>query len=417
MSFDLMTMPNGLRVIGERIPHFRSASVGLWIGAGSQYEQPSEAGVSHFIEHMVFKGTKKRSVRQIAEEMDAVGGQLNAFTSKECTCFYAKTVDEHLKLATDVVCDLGVHPTFDAGELEKEKGVVLEEISMAEDTPEDVVHDLLMLAKFGDQPVARPILGTAERISAYRREELISYWQRMYRPQNAVFSIAGNYDWNRVQDMLAEYLGDWKADGLDKSENCTNSAAPTKLVKEKDIEQAHICLGFDALPIGHEKSYELSLFNSVYGGAMSSRLFQKIREESGMAYTVYSYPNAYTDCGMLSVYAATNPDTAVAVYDQILEETRKLARNGLTREEFAMAREQLKAGFILGSESTSARMQSNGRRLLLLGNTRTESEVLERVQAITLDDANELAAKILSNDFALAVVGRNAQKLADSMKV
>ena len=416
MSFDLMTMPNGLRVIGERIPHFRSASVGLWIGTGSQNEQHAEAGISHFLEHMVFKGTESRSARQIAEEMDAVGGQLNAFTSKECTCFYAKTVDEHLPLATDVVCDLGVRPVFDAREMEKEKGVVLEEISMAEDTPEDVVHELLMLARYGDQPIARPILGSEESVSAYKRDDLVSYWQRMYRPQNAVFSIAGNYDWDQVQELLNKHLGSWQAEGFAKPAGETNAVKPTALVREKDIEQVHICLGFDGLPIGHERSYELSLFNSIYGGAMSSRLFQKIREESGMAYTVYSYPNAYTDCGMLSVYAATNPDTACAVYDQILEETHKIAEGGLTKEEFAMAREQLKAGFILGSESTSARMQSNGRRLLLLDTTRTESEVIERVNSITLEDTNALMHEILTGDFALALVGRNAQKLADKMK-
>ena len=410
-----MTMPNGLRVVGERIPHFRSVSAGLWIGTGSQYEYSDEGGISHFIEHMVFKGTKKRSARQIAEEMDVVGGQLNAFTSKECTCFYAKTVDEHLPLTADVVCDLAVNPTFDAGEMEKEKGVVLEEISMAEDTPEDVVHELLMLARFGDQPIARPILGTAKRVSTYRREDLVKYWQGLYRPQNAVFSIAGNYDWEKVQELLNKHLGSWSMEGLREKKCDTQAVQPTTLAREKDIEQVHICLGFPGLTIGHEKNYELSLFNSVYGGAMSSRLFQKIREESGMAYTVYSYPNAYTDCGMLSVYAATNPDTAVAVHDQILEETRRIAKNGLTRDEFNMAREQLKAGFILGSESTSSRMQSNGRRMLLMNETRTESEVIDRVNGITFEDTNDLMREILTSENALALVGRNAKALAKEM--
>ena len=411
MPFDIMTMPNGLRVVGERIPHFRSVSVGLWIGTGSQNETPGEAGISHFIEHMVFKGTRRRSARQIAEEMDAVGGQLNAFTSKECTCFYAKTVDEHLPLATDIVCDLAVNPAFDSKELEKEKGVVLEEISMAEDTPEDVVHDLLMLAKFGDQSVARPILGTTERIEAYTRDDLAAYWQAFYRPQNAVFSIAGNYDWTRLQELLSANLGAWSGDGLRSGSCDTQQTAPKALAREKDIEQMHICLGFDGLPIGDKRSYELSLFNSVYGGAMSSRLFQKIREESGMAYTVYSYPNAYTDCGMLSVYAATNPDTAAKVYDQILEETRKICAGGLTREEFNMAREQLKSGIILGSESTSSRMQSNGRRMLILNETRTESEVIDRVNSIRYDDTNDLMRSILSGDHALSLVGRNAKSM------
>ena len=416
MPFDLMTMPNGLRVIGERIPHFRSASVGLWVGTGSQHETPAEAGLSHFLEHMVFKGTEKRTARQIAEEMDAVGGQLNAFTSKECTCFYAKTVDEHLPLAMDVVCDLATHPSFDAKEMEKEKGVVLEEISMSEDTPEDLVHELLMLAYYGDQPIARPILGTEERISTYARQDLVNYWSARYRPQNCVFSIAGNYDWARVQELLEKHLGAWTQDGL-RDVNCvTHPMPPTVITKEKEIEQVHICLGFPGLPIGDARSYELSLFNSVYGGAMSSRLFQKIREESGMAYTVYSYPNAYTDCGMLSVYAATNPDTAVEVYDQILEETRKIAEGGLTRAEFDMAREQLKASFIMGSESTSSRMQSTGRRLLLLNETRTESEVIDRVNAIDFDSTNELMRRILTSPHALALVGKGVKELAGKRK-
>ena len=415
MPFDLLTMPNGLRVVGERIPHFRSASVGLWIGTGSQHERVPEAGISHFLEHMVFKGTERRSARQIAEEMDAVGGQLNAFTSKECTCFYAKTVDEHLPLAMDIVCDLATHPAFDPAELEKEKGVVLEEIAMAEDTPEDLAHELLMLAHYGDQPVARPILGTAERISGYRRDDLYAYWHSMYRPQNAVLSIAGNYDWERVKELIEKHLGAWSPEGM-RDHGCdTNQVPPTALAREKEIEQVHICMGFPGLPIGNEKNYELSLFNSVYGGAMSSRLFQKIREESGMAYTVYSYPNAYTDCGMLSVYAATNPDAAVLVHDQILEETRRMAEGGLTPEEFAMAREQLKAGSILGGESTSARMQSNGRRMLLLNETRTESEVIDRVNAIRFEDVNELMCRLLTAENSLALVGKGAKALMERM--
>lgn len=415
MYFDLLTMPNGLRVIGERIPHCRSVSVGLWVGAGSQYEKGDEAGISHFLEHMVFKGTKKRSARAIAEEMDAVGGQLNAFTSKECTCFYAKTVDEHMPLAMDVVCDLVTGPIFDEKELEKEKGVVLEEISMSEDTPEDLVHELLMLAHYGDQPVARPILGSAERISSYTRQDLLKYWQGMYRPQNAVLSIAGNYDWAEVQALIDRHLGAWKPDGL-RSFGCeVNEFAPTIITKEKEIEQAHICLGFPGLRIGDEEGYALSLFNSIYGGAMSSRLFQKIREESGMAYTVYSYPNAYTDSGMLSVYAATNPDTAVSVHQQILEETARIAEGGLTDAEFKMAREQLKAGFILGSESTSARMQSNGRRLLLLNETRTETEVIDRINAIGFEETNALMRRILTSPNSLALVGKGARALAEQM--
>ena len=417
MNFDQITLKNGLRIIGERIPHFRSVSVGFWVGSGSQYETPDEAGLSHFLEHMVFKGTEKRTTRQIAEEMDKVGGQLNAFTSKECTCFYAKVVDEHLPLAMDVLSDLVTAPIFDPAELEKEKGVVIEEINMSAGDPEDSVHELLMLANYGDQPVARPILGTEEKIAAYSSEDLRAYWKKMYRPQNTVLALAGNYDWNAVVALAEKLLDKWSPDAFESRACTTNPVPVTLLTKEKDIEQIHICLGFPALPIGDERSYELSLFNSVFGGAMSSRLFQKIREERGAAYTVYSYPNAYTDSGMLSVYAGTNPDAAAEVYGLLLGEAKKLSSEGMTRDEFMMAREQLKAGYILGLESTSARMQSLGRRLLLLGNMRTETEVIDRVNAIDFDSTNALMHEILSAPHSAALVGKNAESIAKKISL
>ena len=410
MTFDQITLPNGLRIIGERIEHFRSVSVGLWLGTGSQYEAAGEAGLSHFLEHMVFKGTARRSARQIAEEMDAVGGQLNAFTAKECTCFYAKVVDEHLPLAMDVLADLVTAPAFDSAELEKEKGVVIEEINMAEDTPEDVVSELLMLAHYGQQPLAMPILGEAEQIQSYTSDDLRRYWSRRYRPQNAVLSLAGNYDWPRVLELAEGLLGSWRCDGMDARPYATAPFAPAVLTREKDIEQVHICLGFPGLSTGDTRGFELSVFNSVYGGAMSSRLFQKIREDSGMAYSVYSYPNAYTDTGMLAVYAATSPDAADAVIDMIVEEARSLAQTGMTREEFAMAREQMKAGYIMGLESTSARMQSIGRRLLLLNRTRTETETIDRINAIDFDATNDLMRDIFSAPYSTALVGKSVER-------
>ena len=415
MTFDQITLENGLRIIGERIPHFRSVSVGLWLGAGSQFEAADEGGVSHFLEHMVFKGTEKRTARQIAEEMDAVGGQLNAFTAKECTCFYAKVVDEHLPLAMDVIADMATHPAFDPAEMEKEKGVVIEEINMAEDTPEDVVFELLMLAHYGDQPLSRPILGTADRIQAYRSDDLRAYWGRMYRPQNAVLALAGNYDWDRVKDMALGLLGDWQSEGLERRAYATVPAKPALLTREKDIEQTHICLGYPGVATGDDKGFELSIFNSAFGGAMSSRLFQKIREDSGMAYSVYSCPNAYTDTGMLAVYAATSPEAANEVIDMIRAEAESIAETGMTREEFQMAREQMKAGYIMGLESTSARMQANGRRLLLTNMTRTETETIDRINAIDFDAANALMRELLTAPFSVALVGKGVMEIADKI--
>ena len=411
MMYDQITLPNGLRVIGERIPHFRSVSVGLWVGSGSQFESVEEAGFSHFVEHMVFKGTAKRTARQIAEEMDAVGGQLNAFTAKECTCFYAKVVDEHLPLAIDVIADMASAPAFDAGEMEKEKGVVIEEIAMSEDTPEDLVHELLMLAHYGDQPVARQILGTEARIRSCTPALLRDYWSRMYRPQNAVLSIAGNYVWEDVVRMAEALLGTWPAEGLEKRDCVTLPAEPGRIAREKDIEQVHICLGYPAPDLFDDRQYDLAIGNSVFGGAMSSRLFQKIREESGMAYTVYSFPNAYTDTGMLSIYAATNPETARPVMDMILEEARILVEEGITEAEFTMAREQLKASLIMGTESTSARMQAIGRRMLLKNATRTPTEILDKVNAVKRDNVNALMRELLTQPHSLALVGKGVDGL------
>jgi len=411
MTIQTYTLANGLRLIGEYIPHYRSVSVGLWVESGSQYETVSENGISHFIEHMVFKGTHKRTAREIAEEMDAVGGQLNAFTSKECTCFYAKVVDEHLPLAMDVIADLVRNPKLDPEDIEKEKGVVIEEIAMAEDTPEDLAFELLMLAHYGDQPVARPILGTEERVSAFSREMILDYMKRMYRPEGCVLSLAGNFQWDEVIRQAEALYGDWQMTGDFRPEIHTDMVEPHSLFRNKDIEQTHICIGFPSVKIGSEDVYPLALMNSVYGGAMSSRLFQTIREDKGMAYTVYSYPNAYSDTGMLAVYAGTSPEHADEVIRLIFEETKKLADEGLSEKEFVQAREQLLAGYILGLESTSSRMNSIGRRLLLLGSTQTDDEVVSKIKAITREEVNALARKVLSSPYSAAIVGNRADQV------
>lgn len=411
MAFDEITLKSGLRIIGERIAHVRSVSVGIWVGAGSQNETPEENGLSHYLEHMLFKGTERRSARQIAEEMDAVGGQMNAFTSKECTCYYCKVVDEHLPLAIDVLCDMLINSTFDTVELNKERGVILEEIAMAEDTPDDLVSEMLMLAKYGDQAIARPILGTVDTVGSFTRDDLVRYHAKMYRPENTVIALAGNYVWEDVLREVEKWLGDWEKGDFVKQTVVTEEIAPTVLRKNKDIEQIHICLGYPGVPGSSDKVYPMSIFNSVFGGAMSSRLFQKIREESGMAYSVYSYPNNYTTCGMTAVYAGTNPEAAPEVIRMIREEAAKLAEEGMTEKEFVQAREQLKSSYILGLESTSARMNAIGRRKLIYGDTRTEDEVLEKINAITLEETNALMKQILTGEFAVSLVGKGAENL------
>lgn len=408
--YDQHTLPNGLRIIAERIPHFRSVSVGLWVGSGSQYETRQQGGISHFIEHMLFKGTSKRSAREIAEAMDAVGGQLNAFTSKECTCFYAKVVDENLPLAMDVISDIVLHSLFNPQELEKEKGVILEEISMAEDSPEDLVSELIMQAQYGDQTLARPILGTEESVSALNRAKLLKYYRKFYRPENAVLALAGNYEWDAVLKLTTECLGSWER-GEPGPTYRTRPSKPQVIRREKDIEQLHLTLGFPGVPQDSDDIYPLSILNSVLGGAMSSRLFQTIREERGLAYTVYSYPASYSDSGIFAVYAGTSIEHGQQVLQLIRQEIERIVRDGLTMQEFEQARAQLKGSYILGLESTSSRMNALGRRKLLLNSEQTEEEVIAKIDAITYDQVFQLTRRLLSAKPSVALVGKGAEKL------
>lgn len=409
--FDQLTLNNGLRIVAERIPHFRSVSVGLWLGAGSQYETLEQGGISHFIEHMLFKGTEKRSARQIAEVMDAVGGQLNAFTAKECTCFYAKVVDEHLPLAMDVLSDLVLGSTFDPSDLEKEKGVVLEEINMAEDTPEDVVSELIMLARYGDQPLSRPILGETATVSAFTRAGVLDYHHKLYRPDNCVLAVAGNYDWQALVELAKRYLGAWARPEGALPTYLSLPPAPQVLRREKEIEQLHLCVGYPCANQGSDMLYPASVVNSVFGGAMSSRLFQTIREEKGMVYSVYSYPTSYKDTGILIVYAGTSMQNGPEVLSLIRREADSMAREGMTMDEFTKARDQLKGNYILGLESTSSRMNAMGRRLLLLNDTQDEQTVIRKIDSITYDQVQSAALEMLSGEAALALVGRGVDAM------
>ncbi len=409
-QFNEIQLKNGLHIIGEYIPHFRSASVGLWVRAGTQDELPGEGGISHFLEHMMFKGTQKRTARQIAQTMDAVGGQINAFTSKECTCYYAKVIDENLSLAMDVLSDLLLNSVFAPEEIEKEKGVVLEEIGMVEDSPEELVHDLIMEAYFAGQPLSKPILGTTESVSSFTQSDLIAYRSRMYSPHNTVLAVAGNYDWNQVVEDAQKYLGHWTGSS-DFPLTQRNPADNYLLRKEKPIEQLHICLAFPGVELGHQEAYMLSVLNTILGGSMSSRLFQKIREESGMAYSVYSYPASFIAGGLMGVYAGTSKQYAENVVGLLRSEIDKLIQHGVSVQEFEQARAQLKSSYILGQESASSRMQSIGRRKLLLGTTKTESQVLAEVESLKYEDAQDMLKRVFENDCAAAVVGNGAESL------
>ena len=410
--FDQITLPSGLRVIGEKLTSVQSCTVGCWVKVGSMNEAPEENGVSHFIEHMVFKGTQNRSAKQIAEEMDMVGGQLNAFTSKECTCYYAKVIDSDLELAVDILSDLALRPTFDNGELQKERGVVLEEISMVEDTPEDLVHELLCDVQYSGS-LRCPILGTSELIKGYSRDDLLRYWRRHYVPQNMVLAIAGNYDWDAFLSLVTRYFDAFPNTHGEEAPFVPQTFVSGRKAREKDAEQLQICMGFPGVPADSDELYTLSVLNNALGGGMSSRLFQRIREELGMAYSVYTYSSSYRGMGSFVVYAGTSPENAKTVIDEMRSQLALFTEQGISDKEFLSAKAQLRSGFVLGLESSSGRMQALGRRLLLMGDTRTPEETLAKIEAVTMNGMMALASRMLSAKPSAAIVGKHAQKYLD----
>ncbi|MBQ8536459.1 MAG: insulinase family protein [Clostridia bacterium] len=408
--YDQWTLANGLRIVGEKLPHLRSVSVGVWIRVGSMMESLEENGLSHFMEHMVFKGTQTRSARQIAEEMDAVGGQLNAFTSKDCTCFYAKVIDSDLPLAVDILSDLTLNATLDNGELQKERGVILEEIAMVEDTPEDLVHDLLSQAQFGATGLGMPILGPASRIEAYSRQDLANFRASHYRPENVVISLAGNYQLETVKELIEKYFGAWQGQGQPEMPKAQQPSQGVRLAREKDTEQVHICLGYPGKGLGSDDAYPVAVFNNLLGGGMSSRLFQRIREELGMAYSIYTYPGAYPGCGTFNVYAGTSPKHAQTVLEQIEIQMKKLLAEGINDKEFQMGKAQLRGAYILGLESAAGRIQSIGRGELLLQHPPTPEETIAKIDRVEKEDVMRVAQEILAAKPCAAIVGKQAEK-------
>ena len=409
---DFWTLPNGLRIVGERLPYLRSVSIGVWLRVGSMMETPAENGLSHYLEHMVFKGTEKRTNRQIAEEMDAVGGQLNAFTGKDCTCLYAKVIDENLDLAVDILSDLALHATLDEKDFDKERGVILEEIAMDEDSPEDLVHELLSQAQFGTQALAMPILGTAEKIAAYKRDDLAAFRRKHYRPADTVVALAGNYDPDEVYRLIEKHFGAWQNEGERTVPGEMIVLPGNTLVKEKDTEQLHICLGFPGTAYGSEGVYPQAILNNLLGGAMSSRLFQRIREEMGAAYSIYTYPNSYLGCGTFAVYAGVSQKNGQRVLDEIKKEIEKLLREGVTEKEFREGKQQLRGGYLLGLESPGSRMQTMGRGMLLLDRIVTPADTIAKIDAVTLDDVMATARSILSAEPCFAAAGKGADGFA-----
>ncbi len=401
------TLPNGIRVLVEDISYVRSVTVGIWVAAGSRFEEARQVGITHLIEHLLFKGTERRTAREIAESMDAIGGQLNAFTSKEHTCYYARVLDQHLQEALDLLSDMLLNSRFDAEDLNREKGVVLEEIKMYEDAPDELVHDLFAGAIWTNHPLGRNIVGTAPIVSSLERRDILEYFRQHYVPANVVVSIAGNVREGTAVDLVSRYLGEMRAvaDQRPAEWGVPPQARSGLNIRDKDIEQVHLCLGTMGVPQDHDDMYPLYVLNNCLGGGPSSRLFQEIRESRGLAYSVYSYLSSYRDAGLFAIYAGTSPDNSAQVVELTLNEIRRLKREGLTREELHRAKEQMKGQLMLSLESTSNRMTRLGRSELTLGKVYSPDEVIEKVEAVTMEDTVSLAERLLDGTLTLAAVG------------
>ncbi|MDD2481857.1 MAG: pitrilysin family protein [Lutispora sp.] len=399
---------NGIRIVAEEIKYVNSVSLGIWVKVGSRYEDVNNNGVSHFIEHMLFKGTKKRTSKEIANSIDKIGGQLNAFTAKECTCFYAKVLDTHFDIALDILADMFFNSAFSETEIEKEKGVVLEEISMYEDSPEDLVHDIFTQSVWAENPLGMPILGTEDTLKELKRKDIIDYFDINYTPENIVVSVVGNFKEKYILDEIEKFFSDYKPAKIDRKIIDKPAFVPNHKHKKKDTEQAHLCMGFNGIELGNKYTYPLLVMNNIFGGAMSSRLFQKIREEKGLAYSVFSYPSSYTDCGILSIYAGMKPNQLDFVIDLINEEIREIKEKGITENELYDSKEQIKGSYILGLESTSGRMISIGKSELLLDRIYSPKEITEFIDAVTMNDINHVIDVIFNTKkMGTAIIGPN----------
>ncbi|WP_050614825.1 M16 family metallopeptidase [Bacillus testis] len=397
------TCSNGARIVLENIPTVRSVAIGLWIKAGSVNENENNNGISHFLEHMFFKGTETRNAKEIAEAFDSIGGQVNAFTSKEYTCYYAKVLDNHASFALNVLSDMFFHSKFDAEELKKEKNVVLEEIKMYEDTPDDIVHDLLSKAVYGNHPLAYPILGTEKTLSTFTSDTLKQYVHEMYTPDRLVISVAGNVDESfikEVEALFGQYEGAKQAD----VQANTPVFHYNTLQKKKETEQAHLCLGYNGLPIGDPNAYSLIVMNNILGGSMSSRLFQEVREQRGLAYSVYSYHSGYENSGMVTIYGGTGAQQMDVLFETIQHTIDVFKAEGITEKELKNSKEQLKGNLMLSLESTNSRMSRNGKNELMLGKHRSLDEMVELIDAVTQESVADITDQVFTNDHAMAYI-------------
>jgi predicted Zn-dependent peptidase len=402
-------LPGGLRVVTETMPTVRSAAVGIWVGIGSRDEDLVDAGATHYLEHLLFKGTRRRSALEISAAVDAVGGDLNAFTAKEYTCYYARVLDSDLPLAVDVVSDMVTGSLIQEEDVEAERGVILEEIAMRDDEPSDLVHDEFSTALYGDAPLGRPILGTIDSINSLTADGIGRYYRDRYLPANLVVAVAGNLDHDEVlRHVDKAFEGALGKEGLPSPPRIGgDGAAPNPGVRliPRQTEQANLILGTIGVSRTDDRRFVLGVLNSALGGGMSSRLFQEVREKRGLAYSVYSYTSQYSDTGTFGVYAGCQPGKIDEVLTICRDEVAKVAEHGLTDEELSRGKGQLRGSMVLGLEDTGSRMSRIGKSELVYDELLSVDEVLARIDAVTLDDIRAVAGDVLAQPMTLTVVG------------
>ena len=401
-------LPNGVRLISEKLDTVRTVSVGIWVGNGSRYEPAALSGISHFIEHMIFKGTEKRSAQHIAIAIDALGGQANAFTSKECTCYYMKVLDARLQTGISILADMFMHSRFAQEDIELERGVVLEEIDMYEDSPEDVAIDKLFEQCYAGSALGRPILGTAETLQTINSEAMHDYMHRYYRPKDTVIAVSGHFTEDDL-DYIAALFSEMEGEG--RNEITPAAYQPAMLLREKQIEQNHLCLSFPGVSLMDDERFAMNLLSSILGGGMSSRLFQNVRERNGLCYSIYSFTTPHLDTGLFSIYVGLGAETEQKALSLIVEELHRFCENGAEEDELSRCREQVKTNLLMGLESTGNRMMTIGRSELLRGKVEPIEQVLAAYDRVTADDLLALARRTFAfAQASLAVVGQPDRK-------
>ena len=404
-QYQKTVLEDGIKVITEKIPYLNSVSIGVWVITGSRDEQPPENGISHFIEHLLFKGTEKRTAYEIAKEIDSVGGSLNAFTGREYTCFYAKVIDKNLPLAIDLLSDIFLHPLLDPRDVEKERMVILQEIKMVEDTPDDYVHDLFNRACWGNHPLGAPILGTADLVQSFSRDQIYRYFKENYQPNRIVVCAAGSLDHQEVVDRIGETFG-----RIPRAERSRERIKPqpisTTNISKRELEQVHFCLGTKGLQYNHSLRFASYVLNTILGGGMSSRLFQEIRENRGLAYSVYSYLPTYTDAGLVVVYAGTGEDTFHEVINLTLKEFNSLKRDPFKNGELETTKEQLKGNLLLGLESSDNMMTRLAKNEIYFESYLSVDQVLKGIEQVKEGELRYLASELFDERFfCLTVLG------------